>query len=255
MRERFLDLLPGSLQLGLQGCQFGLCLRQLFLDTGKSVVDTLDIAQRVFSDLNGITALPLNSEHKCLVESIIARHQSEPVIFADFPCRIDGFQPGTGRQNRRAGLFLVRIGLFPNGNDKLIFVLVEIRFYRLQVSFQPGHALFRGSDLHRVTLGNVRFQTVNLAGMAGFEKFQLTHLNVQVHLLLDVRIACGQRFDFRIGKRRIVHIFRRTHRRFGCHDLADELLLILQKLPHVRIKRIFGDITINFHLLVLVALT
>ena len=92
------------------------------------------------------------------------------MIITDLPCRIDGFQTGAGRQNRCASLFLVPIGLFPNGNDKLVFVLVEIRFYRLQVSFQPSHALFRGSNLYRVALGNVRFQTVNLTGVVGFEQ-------------------------------------------------------------------------------------
>ena len=90
--------------------------------------------------------------------------------------------------------------------------------------------------------------------MIGFQQFQLTDLNIQIHLFLDVGIACCQCLDFGIGQRGIVHIIAGTDRGFRSHDLRNELLLIFQNLPHIRIKRIFSDITIDFHLLIPVSL-
>ena len=90
--------------------------------------------------------------------------------------------------------------------------------------------------------------------MIGFQQFQFADLNIQVHLFLDVGIASCQCLDFGIGQRGIVYIIAGTDRRFRSHDLGNELLLIFQNLPHIRIKRIFRDVTINFHLLIPVSL-
>ena len=90
--------------------------------------------------------------------------------------------------------------------------------------------------------------------MIGFQQFQFADLNIQVHLFLDVGIARCQCLDFGIGQRGIVHIIAGTDRRFGSHDLGNELLLIFQNLPHVRIKRIFRNVTIDFYLLIPVSL-
>ena len=90
--------------------------------------------------------------------------------------------------------------------------------------------------------------------MIGFQQFQLTDLNIQIHLFLDVGIARRQCLDFGIGQRGIVHIIAGTDRRFRSHDLGNELLLIFQNLPHIRIKRIFSDVTIDFYLLIPVSL-
>ena len=90
--------------------------------------------------------------------------------------------------------------------------------------------------------------------MVGFQQLQLTDLNIQIHLFLDVGITCCQCLDFGIGQRGIVHIITGANRRFGSHDLRNELLLIFQNLPHIRIERIFSDVTIDFHLLIPVSL-
>ena len=90
--------------------------------------------------------------------------------------------------------------------------------------------------------------------MIGFQQFQFADLNIQVHLFLDVGIARCQCLDFGIGQRGIVHIIAGTDRRLGCHNLAYKLLFIFQNLPHIRIKRIFSDVTIDFYLLIPVSL-
>ena len=45
------------------------------------------------------------------------------------------------------------------------------------------------------------------------------------------------------------------HRRFRGHDLADEFLLILHRLPQIGIKSPLGDITVHMNKRILVALT
>ena len=61
--------------------------------------------------------------------------------------------------------------------------------------------------------------------------------------------------DLCIGQCRIIHIFTGPDRGFTGHDLADELLLVLQNLPHVRIKCIFRNVPEDLYLLILVSLS
>ena len=136
----------------------------------------------------------------------------------------------------------------------MVFVLRQKRFCRFHIGFQSFDLTLRSCDFSRIAARNIRFQTINLAGVIGFQQFQLTDLNIQVHLFLDVGIARCQCLDLGIGQRGIVHIIAGTDRRFGSHDLGNELLLIFQNLPHVRIKCIFRNVTIDFHLLIPVSL-
>ena len=137
---------------------------------------------------------------------------------------------------------------------EVVFILRQKRFCRFHIRFQCFDLALCRSNLSRITTGNIRFQAINLTGVIGFQQFQLTDLNIQIHLFLDVRIARCQCLDFGIGQCGIVYIITGTDRRFGSHDLAYKLLLIFQNLPHVRVKRIFRDITIDFHLLIPVSL-
>ena len=137
---------------------------------------------------------------------------------------------------------------------EVVFILRQKRFCRFHIGFQGFNLTLCRSNFSWIATRNIGFQTINLTGVIGFQQFQLTDLNIQVHLFLDVGIAGCQCLDFGIGKGRIIYIIAGTDRRFGSHDLAYELLLIFQNLPHVRIKRIFSDVTIDFHLLIPVSL-
>ena len=90
--------------------------------------------------------------------------------------------------------------------------------------------------------------------MVGFQQFQPPHINVQVHLFLDVGIAGTQSLNLGITEGRFINVLGGAHRAFTGHDLPDEFLLALHKLVEVAVKGVFRYIGINLNLLVFVTL-
>ena len=70
-----------------------------------------------------------------------------------------------------------------------------------------------------------------------------------------MRVAGTQRLDFRVGQRCFIHVVTGAGRAFAGHNLADELLLVLHRLPQISVKRRLGDVAVDVHVLVPVALT
>ncbi len=81
------------------------------------------------------------------------------------------------------------------------------------------------------------------------------YLYLQIHLLFDMRIAGCQCFDLGIRQRRFVNILAGAGRGFARHDLPDKLLLCLDRLPHIAVKRVLGDIAEDLNLRVVIALS
>ena len=102
---------------------------------------------------------------------------------------------------------------------------------------------------------NLVFQTVLLAEMVGFEEFQPSHINVQIHLFFDMWISSTQCLNFCITQCRFINIFSRTYRGLACHDLTNEFLFALYQLKEVGVEGIFCDISVDFHLFVFISLT
>ena len=125
----------------------------------------------------------------------------------------------------------------------------------LHVLLKSGDKALALPDLLREVAQHIVLHLELLALMVRFQNAQAGHINVEVHLLPDERIARAQGFDLRIGKGGLVHVLAGAHRGFGGHNLRDELLLILHRLPQVRIEGALGDIAVDMHFLVLVALT
>ena len=119
----------------------------------------------------------------------------------------------------------------------------------------PGDSHLRFCDLLREILTDGVLQRVFLRKMVGFQQFQLGHLNVEIHLFLDHGVATGQCLDLGIRKRLFVYIFGGADRRFAGHDLADKFLLALHKLIKIGVKGAFGDVAVNVHFLIFIALT
>lgn len=90
--------------------------------------------------------------------------------------------------------------------------------------------------------------------MVGLQQLKPPHVNVQIHLLLDIGIAGTQGLDLRIAEGRFVNVIGRPDRGFAGHNLADELLLALYQLVEIAVKGVFRYIGVDFNLLVLVAL-
>mgnify|MGYP000665293672 CR=1 FL=1 len=108
-------------------------------------------------------------------------------------------------------------------------------------------------NLLRQRLNDLILQGVPLAEVVGFQEPETLHINVQVHLLPDEGIASAQGLDLRIGKGGLVHVLAGAHRGFGGHDLRNEFLLVLHRLPQVGIEGALSDIAVDMHFLVLVA--
>ena len=180
--------------------------------------------------------------------------QFKRTVAADPSLGTSRFQSLASLDNGSTRFFAFGVHLAADLHSEVVFILRQKWFCRFHIVFQCFDLTLCHSDFSRIAARNIRFQTINLAGVIGFQQFQLTDLNIQIHLFLDVGIARCQCLDFGIGQCSVIYIIAGTDRRFGSHDLAYELLLIFQNLPHIRIKRIFSDVTIDFHLLIPVSL-
>ncbi len=93
-----------------------------------------------------------------------------------------------------------------------------------------------------------------LLGMGGAQPGEPDQLGIHLGLFDDKRIAGSDGFDLGIGQRGGIHVFKPAHGHVAGHHLGDELGLRLQRLPHIGIERAFGDVAINLHAGILVAL-
>ena len=91
-------------------------------------------------------------------------------------------------------------------------------------------------------------------GMGGAQPGQPDQLGIHLGFFDDERIAGSDGFDLGIGQRGGVHVFEAAHGHVPAHHLGDELGLGFQRLPHIGIERAFGDVAINLHAGISIAL-
>lgn len=90
--------------------------------------------------------------------------------------------------------------------------------------------------------------------MVGFQQLQPSHIDIQVHLLFDERIAGTEGLDLGITEGRFVDVLGSADGGFTGHDLTDEFLFTFHQLKEVGIEGVFCHIGINLNLPVFVAL-
>ena len=129
------------------------------------------------------------------------------------------------------------------------------------VGGQGVHILLQGGDEALGLLDLLREVTQHIvlhaelpALVIRLEDFQPGHVDVQVHFLLDKGVPGAQGLDLGIGQGGFVHVVAGAHRGFGGHNLGNELLLILHRLPQIAVEGALGDIAVDVNLLVAVAL-
>ena len=137
---------------------------------------------------------------------------------------------------------------------KTVCVWVGVFLNRGYIGLIARNALLCFGNIFRESLADCILERVPLAQMVGFQQLQLGHLNVQIHLFLDHRVAAGQRLDLGIRKRLLIHIFGGANRRFAGHDLRYKFLLALHKLVKIGVEGALGDIAVNVYLRIFVAL-
>ena len=84
-------------------------------------------------------------------------------------------------------------------------------------------------------------------GMGGAQPGQPDQLGVHLGFFNDERITRRDGFDLGVSQRGGIHVFETAHGHVAAHHLGDKFRLGFQRLPHIGVKRAFGDITINLH--------
>ena len=241
-------------QLLFQGFQSAFHLRQRSFNACQRIGNAQNVTLRVFADFHRVVPCPLDGQAEHLIEVVKPGMQFKRTVAADSALGASRFQSLASLDNGCTCFLAFAVHLTADFHREVVFVLRQKRFCRFHIGFQCFNLTLCRSDFSRIAARNIRFQAINLTGVIGFQQLQFADLNIQIHLFLDIGIARRQCLDFGIRQCGIVHIITGADRRFGSHDLRNELLLIFQNLPHIRIKRIFSDITINFYLLISVSL-
>ena len=170
--------------------------------------------------------------HRIGCEHILTQAQQRRACFLFFGI-------GDARQYHRCKTIGIGVGLFlDRGNIRA-------------VASKPCLCL---CDLSGKGFTDAVLQRVTLAQVVGFQKLQLGNLDVQIRFLFDHGVAAGQRLDFGVGKRLLIHILSRTHRTFAGHDLGNKFLFALHQLIEVGVEGSLGDIAVNIHLGIFIAL-
>ena len=95
---------------------------------------------------------------------------------------------------------------------------------------------------------------VLLVEMHGAELVELADFGVDSDLLHHRGIARGDGLDFGVGQGAAFEVLGAAHRGVAGHDLLVEAGLGLQGLPHIGVERAFGDVAVNLHFRIKIAL-
>ena len=129
-----------------------------------------------------------------------------------------------------------------------------MRFNRCMILLQPAKETLIPFNLLREVLQQPVFQPVLLALVIRLHQAKAGYIHIQVHLFLDGRITGAERLDLRIGQGGFVNILTGAYRTFAGHDLGDEFLLVLHRLPEIGVKGALGNIAVNLYIRILIAL-
>ena len=200
-------------ELLLKILQLLLGFNQLFFYARQRIVDPLNITKSIFADLNRIAALALNRQKVTLSKTVETDCQSKAMIIsADLAVCTQGFHYSTSLNESCTGQLFVGVLLTANCHQKMIFVSSQDRLRSGEVGFEASNSLLDCSNLNRICPGNISFEPVSVAGVVRFQQLQFAHLNIQIHLFLDVWISGCQCFDFSVRKSGIINIFTGAHR-------------------------------------------
>ena len=133
--------------------------------------------------------------------------------------------------------------------EKDVFESASIYFYITAISYpflgvyNAGAALFRSIGNSKISMNtSLIMNIINICGNALFI------------FVFDMGVAGTQGLDFRKRQCGFIYIITGAYRRFRSHDLADEFLLVLHRLPEVCVEGPLGHIAVNMDQRVLVAL-
>ena len=120
--------------------------------------------------------------------------------------RIGTFRVLTSRKEDFTGICLFGVGFAHDFHAAKAIGNLRVCFHGFNISFKAMNIACLLFNLSREVFQKLIFHTVLLALVVSFQHLQPCHINVQVHLFLDKRIAGTQRLDLRIGQRLLIHI-------------------------------------------------
>ena len=195
------------------------------------MVDTGNVTQRVNTNLQIMTELSFDVHNEFMVKGIKGHRHFKACILSNDCWSIDAFDFFAHLYKCSSGFFFIGVELVSDLHREKFLVCREIGFCSLNICLQAADPFLQNGYLLWIMLCNVVLQTVFLTGVIGFHQFQLTDLNIQIHLFFYIGIPRCQSLDLCIGKCRFIYVLTTSHRRFACHNLTDKFLLILDELP------------------------
>ena len=168
--------------------------------------------------------------------------------------RIGGFDLLAGIQKGCTGVLLIGQQVSTDLHTGKAVLRVWVSCQNLQVRFKALDKALVLFNLLREVFEQLVLQTILLALVVGFHQLQAGYLHIQIHTLFDTGISGTQSLDLGKTEGGFIHIIAGAHRRFRSHDLRNEFLLILHRLPEVCVKGSFGHIAVHMNKGILVAL-
>ena len=214
-----------------------------------------DISKRIRTKFKVVAKFSFQTHHKLAVKGIKSDFHSHTGILTDLHHLLQGIHLLAHGKNGCSCFLFVRKDTVSHFHGKVVLIHRKILSHGFHICLKSPNPLLQNFDLLRIILCNVILQPVDLTGMVCFHQFQPGHLNIQIHLFLDIRISGSKCFDLGISKCCFIHILTASYRRFTCHDLADEFLLVFNHLPRITIEGSFCHITKNRHGIISVTLS
>ena len=168
--------------------------------------------------------------------------------------RIGGFDLLAGIQKGCAGVLLIGQQIATDFHTSKTVLRVRVRCQNLQIGFKALDKAFVLFNLLREVFEQLVLQTILLALVVGFHQLQAGYLHIQIHALFDTWVSGTQSLDLCKTEGGFIHIIAGAYRRFRSHDLTNEFLLILHRLPEVCVKGSFGHIAVHMDKRILVTL-
>ena len=128
--------------------------------------------------------------------------------------RVFAFDLLAGVQQRGTGVFLISEPVTANLHADKALCRERMRREGLHIRLQPTNKALVFFDFLREVFQQTVLQAELLAVVICFHNFELGHLDVQIHALLDTGITGTQRLDLRKGQRRSVHVLTGANRGF-----------------------------------------
>ena len=188
-----------------------------------------------------------------LAEGAQLRRDGEAAVMAQLH-RIGAFYVGHRVDERGTGVFFICQHIAADLHANKALFRQRMRRKSFEISFKALDIAAVLLDLLRKVFHKLIFQPELLALMVCFQQLELAYIHIQIHALFDAGVTGAERLDLGKGQGGFVHVLAGAHRGFAGHDLRNEPLLGLQRLPEIGVEGAFRHIAADMNGLVSITL-